>query len=57
MPSEIFAFFNGTRHLFYKDWPADSPLNDAPPVWSCGDLHLENFGRYKGDKRYNFYKY
>jgi uncharacterized protein (DUF2252 family) len=57
MRSEIFASFNGTRHLFYKDWPADFPLNDAPPVWSCGDLHLENFGRYKGDKRYNFYKY
>src|SRR5205823_3648416 len=26
-------------------------LNDAPPVWVCGDLHVENFGTYKGDNR------
>jgi uncharacterized protein (DUF2252 family) len=23
----------------------------APSVWICGDLHLENFGAYKGDNR------
>ena len=51
MRSDIFAFFRGTCHLFYEDWPADSPLNQAPLVWICGDLHLENFGSYKGNNR------
>jgi uncharacterized protein (DUF2252 family) len=51
MQHDVFAFYRGTCHLFYEDWPADSPLNDAPPVWVCGDLHLQNFGSYKGDNR------
>ncbi|MDB9514230.1 DUF2252 domain-containing protein [Kamptonema animale CS-326] len=51
MASNSFVFFRGTCHLFYEDWPLSSPLNDAPPVWICGDLHLENFGSYKGDNR------
>ena len=51
MASNSFVFFRGTCHLFYEDWPINSPLNDAPPVWVCGDLHLENFGSYKGDNR------
>ncbi|WP_449418155.1 DUF2252 domain-containing protein [Phormidium nigroviride] len=51
MASNSFVFFRGTCHLFYEDWPINSPLNDAPPVWICGDLHLENFGSYKGDNR------
>jgi uncharacterized protein (DUF2252 family) len=51
MRSDSFAFFRGTCHLFYEDWPVDSSLNEAPPVWICGDLHLENFGSYKGDNR------
>lgn len=46
-----FAFFRGACHLFYEDWPVRSPLNDAPLAWLCGDLHLENFGTYKGDNR------
>lgn len=44
-------FFRGTCHLFYEDWPRDSPLNQAPLAWICGDLHLENFGTYKGGDR------
>jgi uncharacterized protein (DUF2252 family) len=51
MKQDPFAFFRGTCHLFYEDWPANSPLNDAPPAWICGDLHLQNFGSYKGDNR------
>lgn len=51
MRSDVFSFFRGTCHLFYEDWPKDSPLNQAPPAWNCGDLHLENFGTYKGDDR------
>jgi uncharacterized protein (DUF2252 family) len=45
-----FIFLRGTCHLFYEDWPGKM-LNDAPRVWLCGDLHLENFGSYKGDNR------
>ena len=51
MRADVFTFFRGTCHLFYGDWPQDSPLNQAPTAWNCGDLHLENFGTYKGDNR------
>jgi uncharacterized protein (DUF2252 family) len=49
MRENAFAFFRGTCHLFYQDFPRESSLNLAPSVWICGDLHLENFGTYKGD--------
>jgi uncharacterized protein (DUF2252 family) len=51
MRKNAFSFFRGTCHLFYRDLPPDSILNAAPTVWICGDLHLENFGAYKGDNR------
>ena len=51
MRENAFVFFRGTCHLFYRDLPHDSSLNLAPAVWICGDLHLENFGTYKGDNR------
>ena len=51
MRAHPFAFFRGAAHLFYADWPAASPLNDSPPAWLCGDLHLENFGVFKGADR------
>src|SRR5215470_13505215 len=51
MRADVFAFFRGSCHLFYEDWPKSTALNDTPPVWSCGDLHLENFGSFKGDNR------
>jgi uncharacterized protein (DUF2252 family) len=41
-------FFQGTAFLFYQDWPTDSPLNEAPPAWLCGDLHPQNVGSFKG---------
>ncbi len=46
MRSSAFVFLRGTAHLFYEDWPRQSPLNAAPRAWICGDLHLENFGGY-----------
>jgi len=46
MRQSPFAFFRGTCHLFWEDWPRDSPLDSAPATWVCGDLHLENFGTY-----------
>lgn len=51
MRQDAFAFLRGTCHLFYEDLPTHSPLSAAPPVWLCGDLHLENFGTYKGNDR------
>lgn len=51
MQKDSFSFFRATAHLFYRDWPQASDLNDAPLAWVCGDLHLENFGTYKGDNR------
>lgn len=51
MRSDAFAFLRGSCHLFYADLP-DLPLFRAAPLaWACGDLHLENFGTYKGDNR------
>src|SRR5262249_48474772 len=55
MKADAFAFLRGTCHLFYEDWPHTSPLNDAPRAWICGDLHLENFGSYKGDNRLTYF--
>lgn len=49
MRANPFSFFRGSCHLFYRDLPSTSALNLAPLVWICGDLHIENFGTYKGD--------
>lgn len=51
MHASAFAFLRGTCHLFYSDLPAEAVLRQAPLAWICGDLHLENFGAYKGDNR------
>ena len=51
MNKSAFAFLRGTCHLFYENLPKSPLLKKAPPVWVCGDLHLENFGSYKGDNR------
>jgi uncharacterized protein (DUF2252 family) len=46
-----FAFLRGTGPLFYERVPRGGVFRSAPLVWSCGDLHLENFGSYKADNR------
>jgi uncharacterized protein (DUF2252 family) len=51
MQENPFVFFRGACHLFYEDWQRDSELNNTPLSWLCGDLHLQNFGSYKGDNR------
>ncbi|NKJ47024.1 hypothetical protein CIC12_09775 [Burkholderia sp. SG-MS1] len=51
MRSSPFVFLRGTCHLFYERLPREKVLDDAPPVWICGDMHLENFGSYKADNR------
>lgn len=46
-----FVFLRGTCHLFYERLPAARMRVKSPLVWACGDLHLENFGSFKGDNR------
>jgi uncharacterized protein (DUF2252 family) len=49
--SDAYAFFRGTAALFYRSLPKARVLTKAPATLACGDLHLENFGSYKGDNR------
>ncbi len=51
MAENPFRFFRGTCHLFYEDLSHSPALPASPATWVCGDLHLENFGTYKGDNR------
>ncbi|QMW04596.1 DUF2252 domain-containing protein [Spirosoma foliorum] len=46
-----FRFYRATPYLFYKDWPIASYAKEHPNTWVCGDLHLENFGSFKGQNR------
>jgi uncharacterized protein (DUF2252 family) len=41
-------FFRGTNHLFNEHLKKEGILKNVPFVWTCSDLHLENFGSYKG---------
>ncbi len=51
MAESLFVFLRGTCHLFYDALPDVPVLDSAPLAWACGDLHLENFGSYKGEDR------
>jgi uncharacterized protein (DUF2252 family) len=51
MAENSFRFLRGTCHLFYEDLQKSDALPRHPLTWICGDLHLENFGTYKGDNR------
>ncbi len=55
MHSDPFVFLRGTCHLFYDRLPYKGLFKSAPLVWSCGDLHLENFGSYKGEGRLAYF--
>jgi uncharacterized protein (DUF2252 family) len=46
-----FAFFRGTNPLLLEFLPRTHALFRAPSILVCGDLHLENFGAFKGDNR------
>lgn len=49
MCASAFAFYRGSAHLFWQDARARrASIPDAPRVWACGDLHVENFGCYRG---------
>jgi len=51
MSQNAFRFFRGTCHLFYEDLRKVKSFPDSPVTWTCGDLHLENFGSFKGNNR------
>src|ERR1700761_6408039 len=51
MAENAFAFYRGTCHLFYEDLAAAEALPLSPLTWICGELHIENFGSYKGDNK------
>lgn len=51
MAENPFRFFRGACHLFYEDLAAAEPLPLSPQAWICGDLHIENFGSYRGDNK------
>lgn len=55
MRADPFVFLRGSCHLFYERLPVLDALRDAPLAWVCGDLHLENFGSYKGDNRLTYF--
>lgn len=55
MSSNVFYFYRGTCHLFYEDLAGSSPLPPSPLTWICGDLHLENFGCFKGDDHQEYF--
>ncbi|HMY07323.1 MAG TPA: DUF2252 family protein, partial [Accumulibacter sp.] len=43
MRADPFVFLRGTCHLFYQHLPSLEILRNAPIIWQCGDLHLQNF--------------
>ncbi|HET6254696.1 MAG TPA: DUF2252 family protein [Puia sp.] len=51
MAENPFRFYRGTCHLFYEDLHNNNALPAYPLSWICGDLHIENFGSYKGENR------
>jgi uncharacterized protein (DUF2252 family) len=53
--ADPYAFYRGTCHLFYRSLPRNAVLEGAPALLVCGDLHLENFGAYKGDNRLAYF--
>jgi uncharacterized protein (DUF2252 family) len=50
-----FCYMRGTCRLFYSSLPMVGTISGAPPAWLCGDLHVENFGTYKGDNRLTYF--
>lgn len=55
MHGNAFVFLRGTCHLFYDRLPSHDLFRSAPLAWSCGDVHLENFGSYKADNRLTYF--
>lgn len=55
MRANAFSFLRGTSHLFLEHLDREGDVFPAPLTCACGDLHLENFGSYRGaDRRAHF---
>ena len=50
-----FAFLRGSCALFYGAWAPTPVLDSAPAAWISGDLHIENFGCFKGDNGLTYF--
>jgi len=55
MRTNPFIFLRGTANVFHARVQRRGVLKNAPPAWCCGDMHLENFGSYKGDNRLAYF--
>src|SRR6185369_18006530 len=55
MREDPFKFLRGSCHLFYAGLPRHEIFSKAPAGWICGDLHVENFGCFKGDNRLPYF--
>lgn len=55
MQGSAFAYYRGTADLFYGRWLKPVLGLKAPGVWLNGDMHLENFGTYRGDNRLTYF--
>jgi uncharacterized protein (DUF2252 family) len=51
MAENLFRFYRGTNHIFYEDLSNLDAIPASPTSLISGDLHLENFGSFKGDNR------
>jgi len=51
MSDSAFSFFRGSSPLYWLRLKQAAGRIKAPAAWICGDLHLENYGTYKGDNR------
>lgn len=49
MTDNPFRYYRGTCRLFYDDLSKVKGFPKSPRAWICGDLHLENFGSYRGN--------
>lgn len=55
MRETIFSFYRGTAHLFWQRVDEMSVAGSAPMAWCSGDLHLQNFGTYRGDNGLTYF--
>lgn len=49
------GFLRGSCHLFHARLPDDKVLYRAPLAWTCGDMHVGNFGSYRGDNGLTYF--
>ncbi|MBY0507596.1 MAG: DUF2252 domain-containing protein [Bryobacteraceae bacterium] len=54
MRGDPFVFLRGSCQLFCETLPVRQ-LPESPLAWCCGDLHLQNFGTFKGDNRLTYF--